>query len=71
MNALNRQREHLREPGLDLRPWRRAPAHMQHHAQDAVDAEPGVPEAGSRCRSSALRPAWVQGVANAWISGGA
>jgi CheY-like chemotaxis protein len=22
MNALNRQREHLREPGLDLRPWR-------------------------------------------------
>jgi hypothetical protein len=42
MNALNRQREHLREPGLDLRPWRRAPAHMQHHAQDA---EPRVPEA--------------------------
>ncbi len=26
------------------RPRLRAPARLQHHAQDAVDAEPGVPE---------------------------
>src|SRR5207245_10621037 len=32
---------------LDLRPRLRAPARLQHHAQNAVDAEPGVPEAGA------------------------
>jgi hypothetical protein len=30
----------------DLRSRLRAPAQVQRHAQDAVDAEPGVPEAG-------------------------
>src|SRR4029453_15484725 len=30
----------------DLSPRLRAPARVQHHAQNAVDAEPGVPEAG-------------------------
>ncbi len=46
MNALNRQRERLRELGLDLRPRLRAPTLVQHRTQDAVDAEPRVPEAG-------------------------
>src|SRR5437870_13853137 len=31
--------------GLDLWPRLRAPARLQHHAQDAVDAKPRVPEA--------------------------
>jgi hypothetical protein len=30
----------------DLRPHLSAPARVQHHPQDTVDAEPGVPEAG-------------------------
>jgi len=29
-----------------LGPRLRTPARLQHHTQDAVDAEPGVPEAG-------------------------
>ena len=67
MNTLNRQREHLREPGLDLRPWRRAPAHMQHDAQDAVDAEPWVPEAGVGCvHFRSQNPKVTQGALNPW-----
>src|SRR6266849_168830 len=42
---LTLQREGLLERGLDLRPRLRAPALVQHRTQDAVDAEPGVPEA--------------------------
>src|SRR5437016_5206716 len=40
------KRERLLELGLDLRPRLGAPARVQHHAQDAVDAEPGMPETG-------------------------
>ena len=32
--------------GLAKRWLNRAPSGVEHHAQDAVDAEPGVPEAG-------------------------
>jgi hypothetical protein len=39
------QRERLLELDPDLRPRLRASARAQQHAQDAVDAEPGVPEA--------------------------
>ncbi len=42
---LTPQRERLRELDLDLRPRLSAPALVQHRAEDAVDAEPGVPEA--------------------------
>jgi hypothetical protein len=38
--------ERLPELDADLGPRLRAPARMEHHAQDAVDAEPRVPEAG-------------------------
>src|SRR5439155_27386851 len=38
------QRERPPELDPDLRPRLRAPVRVQHHAQDAVDAEPGVPE---------------------------
>ena len=41
---LTLQRERFRELGLDLRPRLRAPACVEHHAQNAIDAEPGVPE---------------------------
>ncbi len=40
------QRERLPELDPDLRPRLRAPARLQHHAQNAADAEPGAPEAG-------------------------
>jgi hypothetical protein len=40
------QRERLTELDPDLSPRLGAPARVQHHAQHAVDAEPGVPEAG-------------------------
>ena len=40
------ERERSPELEPDLSPRLRAPARVQHHAQDAVDAEPGVPEAG-------------------------
>ena len=43
---LTPQRERLPELDPDLRPRLRAPARGEHHAQNAVDAEPGVPEAG-------------------------
>src|SRR2546428_2233888 len=43
---LTPERERLLELGLDLRPRLRAPALVQHRAQDAVDSEPGMPEAG-------------------------
>ena len=43
---LTPQRERLFELGLYVRPRLRAPARVQHHAQDAVNAEPEVPEAG-------------------------
>jgi hypothetical protein len=45
--------ERERPPELDanLRPRLRAPARVQHHAQDTVDAEPGVPEAGVGLRT--------------------
>src|SRR5262249_28132287 len=39
-------RERPPELDADDEPRLRAPARMQHHAQDAVDAEPGMPEAG-------------------------
>jgi hypothetical protein len=39
------QRERPPEFNPDLRPRLRAPVRVQHHAQDAVDAEPGMPEA--------------------------
>src|SRR4029077_3273009 len=39
------ERERLRELCLDLRPRLRAPMRVQHHAHNAVDAEPGRPEA--------------------------
>jgi hypothetical protein len=48
------QRERAPELDPDLRPRPRTPARLQHPAQDAVDAEPGVPEAGRRCRSFPL-----------------
>jgi hypothetical protein len=40
------ERERLRELGLHLRPRLRAPACVEHCAEQAIDAEPGVPEAG-------------------------
>jgi hypothetical protein len=40
------QRERSPELDPDLGPRLRAPERMEHHAQDAVDPEPGVPEAG-------------------------
>jgi hypothetical protein len=40
------ERERFLELGLDLRPRLRAPALVQHHAKQAMDAEPGMPEAG-------------------------
>jgi hypothetical protein len=40
------QRERTLELDPDHEPRLRAPARVQHHAQDAVDAEPGVPETG-------------------------
>ena len=40
------ERERPPELDPDHGPRLRDPARMQHHAQDAVDAEPGVPEAG-------------------------
>jgi hypothetical protein len=49
------------ELDADLNPVPRALARLQHHAQDAIDAEPGVPEAGvvharlTATRSSALQ----------------
>jgi len=39
------QRQRLLELGFDMWPRLRAPARRQHRAQDAVDAEPGMPEA--------------------------
>ena len=43
---LTPERERRLELGPDLRPRLRVPARGQHRAQDAVDAEPGVPETG-------------------------
>ena len=43
---LTPQHERQCELDTDDRPLLRAPARVQHHAQDAVDAEPGMPEAG-------------------------
>src|SRR2546428_13334749 len=40
------QRQRLLELGLDLWPRLRAPARTEHDPDDAVDAEPRVPEAG-------------------------
>ena len=40
------QRDRLPEFDPDLGPRLRAPVGAQHHAQGAVDAEPGMPEAG-------------------------
>ena len=40
------QRKRVPELDPDLPPRLRAPALVQHRAQDAVDAEPGMPEAG-------------------------
>jgi hypothetical protein len=70
MPNLTPERQRLRDLGLDLRPRLRAPVRVQHHAQDAVDAEPGVPEtgvvhaatllsarAGPRCRLYSLHEA--------------
>jgi hypothetical protein len=38
----------------DLSPRLRAPARVRHHAQNAVDAEPGVPEAGVMSRERSV-----------------
>jgi len=43
---LTPQHERLLELESDLSPRLRAPVRVEHHAQDAVDAEPEVPEAG-------------------------
>ena len=43
---LTPERERLLELGFDLRPRLSTPARLQHHAQDAVDAEPGMSETG-------------------------
>src|SRR5437870_7334681 len=43
---LTPQRDSSPKLDPDLRPRLRAPSLVQHHAQDAIDAEPGVPEAG-------------------------
>src|SRR4029453_5472973 len=43
---LTPQRKRLPELDPDHSPRLRAPPRVQHRAQDAVDAEPGVPEAG-------------------------
>src|SRR4029453_3792539 len=43
---LTPQRERLPELDPDQRLRLRASVRVQHHAQDAVDAEPGMPEAG-------------------------
>src|SRR5262245_27893564 len=40
------QRERPLELDTDDEPRPGAPSRLQYHAQDAVDAEPGVPEAG-------------------------
>jgi hypothetical protein len=40
------QRERPPELDSDLGPRLGAPVRVEHHAQDAVDAEPGMPEAG-------------------------
>jgi hypothetical protein len=43
---LTPQHERLLELDADLSLRLGAPARVQHHPQDTVDAEPGVPEAG-------------------------
>ena len=43
---LTPERERFPELDADVLPRLRAPARVQHHAQDAVDTEPRVPEAG-------------------------
>src|SRR5262249_10317733 len=48
--------ERLPELDSDDGPLLRTPAGVQHHAQDAVDAEPGVPEAGVGSRSHFIMP---------------
>src|SRR5262249_59697558 len=45
------QRQRPPELDADDEPFLRAPARVQHHAQDAVDAEPGMPEAEVSSRS--------------------
>ena len=52
---LTPQRERLLELGLDL-PRLRAPVLVQHRVQDAVDAEPGMPEASVGVVHSAFGP---------------
>src|SRR5437870_1396102 len=53
------QRERPPELDPDLRPRLSTPARLQHHAQDAVDAEPGGARGGRRCRSLRHRYARV------------
>src|SRR5207245_10257991 len=43
---LTAERERPPELDSDLRPRLRAPVRMEHHTQNAVDAEPGMPETG-------------------------
>ncbi len=50
------QRERPLELDSDLRPRLRAPVRVQHHAQDAVDAEPRMPEGGHRSHRFTLEP---------------
>jgi len=47
------QLERSLELDPDLRPRLRTPVRLQHQAQDAVDTEPRVPEAGVRHQTSA------------------
>jgi len=59
------QRERPSELDPDLRPRLRAPPGVQHHAQDAVDAEPRVPEASDRTEIPGVAQATGNGVTSA------
>ena len=59
---LTPQRERLPELDADLSPRHRAPARLQHHAQDAVDAESRVPEAGVGVVHFAFSPQTVASI---------
>src|SRR4029077_17972220 len=49
------KRQRSLELDSSLRPRLGAPARVQHHARDAVDPEPGVPEAGVGCIQDSTR----------------
>src|SRR5207249_5410147 len=51
---LTPERERLLELEADLSPRLGAPPRVQHHAQDAIDLEPGVPLAGAHSTTKRL-----------------